>query len=131
MKRLFQFVAVLVTAFLAAQPAQALITCAFDPSPIASACPMEMSGMNAMAAGCPMSRNAESSGCAQDCCTHPAAGIAPAITAPVKPRLNPLPQCLEQQLAIPTAQPVTGDSPLAAPAFRSPPRYILNQTFRI
>jgi hypothetical protein len=130
MKRLFQFVAILVVAFLAAQPAQALIACAFDPSPIASACPMEMSGMNAMGAGCPMSRDMETSGCAQECCTHPAAASATAIAAPVKPRLN-LPQHLEQQLAIPTAQPVDSDSPLAAPAFRSPPRYILYQTFRI
>jgi hypothetical protein len=130
MKRLFQFVAVLVIAFLAVQPAQALINCAFEPSPIASACPMEMSGMNAMGVGCPMSNNMETSGCAQDCCTHPAAASATAIAAPVKPRLNLLPQHLEQQLAIPTAQPVDSDSPLAPPTFRTP-RYILHQAFRI
>ena len=129
MRRCLQFVAVLVIAFLAAQPAAALITCAFDPSPIPSACPMEMTGMNAMGAGCPMSPNLGTSGCAQDCCTHPAAASVTAI-ALVKPRLN-LPQRLEQQLAIPIAQPVTGDAPLAAPTFSPPPRYILNQTFRI
>jgi hypothetical protein len=130
MKRLVQFVAVLVIAFLAAQPAQALITCAFDSSPITSACPMEMSGMNSMGADCSMSRNMETSACAPDCCTHPAA-VATAIAVPVRPRLSRPPQYLEQQLANPTAQPVTGDSPLAAPTFSPPPRYVLPQTFRI
>ncbi|SRR6266567_683653 len=131
MKRSLQFVAVLVIAFLTAQPALALITCAFDPSPIAFACPMEMSGMNAMDAGCPMSRNIQTSGCAHDCCTHPAAaGVAP-FAAPVKPRPILLTQSIELQLAIPTALPAIVAAPFSSPGFSPPPRYILHQTFRI
>jgi hypothetical protein len=73
----------------------------------------------------------ETSGCAQDCCTHTAVASVATLAAPVKPRLTAHPQFDDFELAIPTAQPVTGDSPLAAPTFSPPPRYILNQTFRI
>jgi hypothetical protein len=126
MKRLIQFVAVLLVALMAGVPALAAVTCSMSNSPQASACPMEMSSP---AADCPMAQM-DDSGCAQECCSHPLpAGVAP-MTATVRPELKAalvailLPVSLDPAAMVAVhVQSAIDPSP--------PPRYILNSVFRI
>jgi hypothetical protein len=131
MKRFLQFVAVVVVALLAAQPALAGMQCEMGTSArmhCASCCHKAMShvGMD-----CPMQNQVAASGCDQSCC-HDALprGVA-LLAAGVKPKAGraefiavALPMVAESDAAFMAAPP--GNSVAAAPA-----RYILFQVFRI
>ena len=129
MRRRVQFVAVLVIALLALQPILAGVPCAFGMSETCAAgCPMAMNGMGP---DCPMTGRMTTADCPSDCCTHtlPQAAMFPATPGRVK-------------LAVPAHSAVLPEivfTPGQAPApqaqiearIASPPRYILNQVFRI
>jgi hypothetical protein len=133
MKQLIQFVSVSVIALLAVQPAHAGVPCVLG-APVACVpgCPMVMSGM---APDCPMNGPATSqmtaADCPQNCCAHalPPAVIPLAASGKLKPAAPALFHLLQAAL------PVSGSAlALGAPTdaqFASPPRYILNQVFRI
>lgn len=129
MKRFAQLVAVLAIALFAIQPALAGMSCMPNQSAACvPGCPM---AMDSMGADCPVAGQAMASECLPNCCTH---GVSPAI-AP----LVPSERLRLAMFLISAARPDAGQSAKTAASFFapiesravSPPRYILNQVFRI
>jgi hypothetical protein len=131
MKRVLQFVAVVVVAMLAAQPALAGMQCEMGTAAIGHCAPCCHKVLRHMGMDCPMPHQVAASGCDQSCC-HDALprGVA-LLAAGVKPKAGRVefiavapPMVAEADAAFMAAPP--GYSVAAAPA-----RYILFQVFRI
>jgi hypothetical protein len=130
MSRITQFAAAFALAFLMAQPVLASLPCeANHASPCASGCPMAMSEMGA---DCPMaSQHMMDAGCLQTCCAR--AGLqtfAPAVGAG-KLRAGVAAVPLAQLVTVLPANRITGFGRASEVRGESPPRYIVNQVFRI
>jgi hypothetical protein len=131
MKRLLQFVAVVMVAMLAAQPALAGMQCEMGTSASGHRAPCCHKAMSRMGMNCPMHYKVAATGCDQNYC-HDALpqGVA-LLAAGVKPKagraqfIAVAPQMVaEADAAYGYASP--GNAVAAAPA-----RYILFQVFRI
>ena len=128
MKRLAQFAALFVMAFLMGQPVAEALQCSRHTCATPSPCPMEMSDMSA---DCPMAQPMPTVDCFPSCCGHanPQSAVLSATPAePVKAQSAILPAAilsdsrLELIASAAHAVPVTSNSP---------PRFILNRVFRI
>jgi hypothetical protein len=131
MKRLLKFVAAFAIAVLVAQPALASLPCTFGPSVTCAAdCPMAMSGMGK---DCPMtgSNSVAAADCPQNCCSHRVAQALAPLAEVQKLRLIALSAFLWSPAA--AFQPDPAFAQQQPLRFRAdpPPRYILNQVFRI
>jgi len=129
MKRIAQFAAVLAIALFVAQPALAGSICIFGQSATCvTGCPMAMDNMGP---DCPMASGMVASGCSMDCCPGAAMQASEPLAAANKWRTA------VQTLALADASEISAANPVAvgpiSVKFRgvSPPRYILNQVFRI
>ncbi|HUD15067.1 MAG TPA: hypothetical protein VMQ56_15550 [Terracidiphilus sp.] len=125
MKRFLQFVAVMVVAVLATQPALAGLTCTMvaASAPCAPRCPMVVD--------CPMAHHGASADCLQDCCRYPLPQAIARSSRHAKPKAGKTSLFLAAP-AIPQSTqasfvaPPPGNLVAAAPA-----RTILLQVFRI
>ncbi|HKF49564.1 MAG TPA: hypothetical protein VKB38_19545 [Terracidiphilus sp.] len=126
MKRVSQYVAVMVIALLAGLPAVEGLACSKHMASRAAACTM---GAAEMGPDCPMGR--ELASCEMECCSHSAPQVAAAWATAVKPKAVAISTVVATVLisASVTAAPA-GRSMDPAPA-ASPPRYVLNRVFRI
>lgn len=129
MKRLVQFVAVLAIGLLAAQPVLFGLSCvAGSGAACAAGCPM---ATNTMGLDCPMGNQMDASNCGQDCCAKAVPQAVVFAATPEKLKLvvagSPAPVVVEafaprQALAVNARDDTRATSP---------PRYILDQVFRI
>jgi hypothetical protein len=137
MKRLLQFVAMVVVALLIAQPALAGVSCDVGASSVAGCTPgcgmasMGQMSPSSMGANCPMSPEISSDGCAQNCCLN---GLAQVVAQPVAGAKSNLAKPLQfvpvaETLAV--ATPEFAVSPRTQFNSSAPPRYILFQVFRV
>ena len=131
MKRLLQFVAVVLVALLAAQPALAGMQCEMGTPASMHCAPCCHKAMSHMGMGCPMQHQVTASGCGQNCC-HDALpqGVA-LLAAGVKPKAG-----RAEFLAVVSQMAAEADAPVvtAPPGYSvaaAPARYILFQVFRI
>jgi hypothetical protein len=131
MKRFLQFVAIVVVALLAAQPALAGMQCEMGTPASTHCAPCCHKAMRPMGMICPMSHQVAASGCDQSCCHDALPQGAALLAAGVKPKagraefIAVVPQMLEESDAAFAGAP-PGSTVAAAPA-----RYILFQVFRI
>src|SRR5271157_739325 len=131
MKRFIQFVAVVMVALLAAQPALAGMQCEMGTPASGHCAPCCHKAMSHMGMDCPMQHQVTALGCDQNCC-HDALpqGVA-LLAAGVKPKAGKVdcfavaPQMVTESNAAFVAAP-PGSKIATAPA-----RYILFQVFRI
>ena len=129
MKRMAQFAAILAIAFLMAQPAFASPACTFESAAgCVVDCPMDMQGMGP---DCPMTGPIVSFGCPTDCCSHAAVQAMESIVAPEKLRVGAQQAVASDASEAPIAAPVADRPSGLAIRGSSPPRYLMNQVFRI
>lgn len=125
MKRVFQSAATILVLVLGLQPALAGLVC--GPGSAMRSCSMSM---NAMGTGCPMAHGLLA-GCARDCC----AGTL--LKTLVLPPVAPKPKSLIANAWFCGAFPVQAAAVsepgvlIAVADSSSPPRFLLNRTFRI
>jgi hypothetical protein len=131
MKRLFQFVAVVVVALLAAQPALAALPCNMGApacGPCAHCCGKTMSHMGM---ACQMAHKIAGAGCDQNCCHDALPRAVAQLTAGVKPKAGgTVYLASEPQIVAGTDASLVAEPP-GKPAAAAPARYILFQVFRI
>lgn len=127
MKRIIQFVAVMVIAVLALSPAAEGLACLTHMAGRASACPM---GMGELGPDCQMARDV-ATGCDTDCCNHPAPPIAAAWAATTKPKGVAAVALTALVVNAPAVAAVPAVKAMEPAMEASPPRYVLNRVFRI
>ena len=129
MKRIAQFAAALAIAFLAVQPVLGSLPCRLGPATAcASGCSM---AMNVMGPDCMMQGRMAEAGCPRNCCDHSVLQSTLLLAAQSKSRhLVPSP-LLAQSVATAAADPIPYAQAGNESRGGSPPRYILNQVFRI
>jgi hypothetical protein len=131
MKRFLQFVAVVVVALLAAQPALAGMSCEMGTPASRHCAPCCDKGMSHMGMACPMQHQVAASGCGLSCCNDALPRGVALLAAGVKPKAGRVefiavaPRLVADTHATFVSAP-PGYSVAAAPA-----RYILFQVFRI
>lgn len=131
MKRFIQFVAVVVIALLAAQPALAGMKCEMGTPTDGQRAPCCHKAMSRMGMDCPMHHQVTASDCDQSCCNDALPQGVALLAAGVKPKAGKV-DCFSvapRMVAVSDAPFVAappGNTFAAAPA-----RYILFQVFRI
>lgn len=129
MKKFLQFVAVAVIVLFAAQSAFAGLPCASGmAASCAPGCPMTQSSMGP---NCPMARQMAANECPQGCCTHAVPQALAIVAAPDHARLTLRAQSIMPQMAVAASHQAFAVHPTSTVPINSPPRYILNQVFRI
>src|ERR1700731_898083 len=119
MRRRLQFVAIMVVALLAVEPALAGQSCSMDVSGHSSDC---HAAMAAMTADCPMNLEA----CAPDCCNHIQQSSMATISSLIfKPKLTAPRALLGTSLVHPALPDYATGSHQADALGGPPPRYIL------
>lgn len=131
MKRFLQFVALVVIALLAAQPALAAMSCEMGTSASGHHAPCCHKVMSHMGMGCPIHHQVTAAGCDQNHCHDALPQSVALLSAGVKPKagradfIAVMPRMVAEAGAPFVAAP-PGKTVAAAPA-----RYILFQVFRI
>jgi hypothetical protein len=125
MKKFLQFVAVMVVAVLATQPALAGLTCTMVAAsvPCAPRCPMVVD--------CPMAHHGASADCLQDCCRYPLPQAISRSSRQAKPKADRAPMFMLVPAIPQSTHPAFAAPPPGDLAAASPPRNILLQVFRI
>ena len=129
MTRTTQFAATLAIALLTVQPVLASLPC--DANPASACVPGCRMNMSSMGADCPMAGLIMDASCGQNCCAQ--AGLqtlAPAVAAE-KLRIAVVAGPLVLHVAQAPANRVAGIERIDQVRGDSPPRYIVNQVFRI
>jgi hypothetical protein len=131
MKRVFQFVAVVVVALLATQPALAGLPCNMGApacGPCAHCCGKTMSHMGM---ACQMAHKVAGAGCDQNCCHDALPRAVAQLTAGVKPKAGGNVYLASVPQTVSDADASFVAAPPGKPAAAAPARYILFQVFRI
>jgi hypothetical protein len=129
MKRIAQFVAVLGIALVAVQPVLASLPCVVSSGGVCiSGCPMATIEMGP---DCSMQGPMAESSCPQNCCDHNAFQATAPLAVHDKSRLSAPSTALALTMALAVTAPAAHTQVNHGPRADSPPRYILNQVFRI
>jgi hypothetical protein len=131
MKRLIQFVAVVMVALLAAQPALAGMSCEMGTPASGHCAPCCHKAMSHMGTDCPMQHQVTTTDCDQSCC-HDALpqGVA-LLAAGVKPKAGSAEFIAVAPRLVMDADAAFVGAPPGSAVAAAPARYILFQVFRI
>jgi hypothetical protein len=129
MKRIAHFAAVLAIVLLVVQPALAASFCVVGQNAVCTTgCPMAMAGMGP---DCPMASGMVASGCSMDCCSHGAMLASESQATADRHRSDMRFMAVVEPAAIAGFEPIADRRIISEILGVSPPRYILNQVFRI
>jgi hypothetical protein len=131
MKRILQFVAVVVIALLAAQPALAGMSCEMGTPASMHCAPCCHKAMSRLGMSCPMHHKVAASDCDQNCCHNALPQGVALLAAGVKPKAGSAEFIAVAPRLVTNADAAFVGAPPGNTVAAVPARYILFQVFRI